>query len=292
MTIQEIQQRVTSALWSRTVRDEIHRRQIVYASQELLAMAAAQEGFEHRRALYALLAENLPEVSDMARRQMAQEQARLAWFCTAQPGDVYLLEAEDGPDGEPPEQILCASWADVPALAEQYRAHFLIRGDKLRWRVTKRRILTRDDAEALPGDMAWCTLDDELQALSLQWWLPSRAERGGFPADCLIDEAPRYPLCIPAWSYVKYSWQGWEEYGLLWLTGFEEAMESAAAVIPLDADHMADRDESGRWGHIHVSLADVEAIAAEKLPAGLLAQAEVYRAWLVAASQRLKQEEV
>lgn len=284
MTERELQRRVTAGIWSQTVREEIERRGIVYAPQELLAIAAAGKDFAHRQALYAQLAEHLPAIAGMARRQSGQEQTRLDGFCRAQPGDVYLLDAVDDPDREAPEPVLCGSWADALALAEAYRAHYWPRGGRVAFRVTKRRILTA--ADALPGDSAWCCLDDGLRVQSLHWWLPEKVEAGGFPGDCLAETAPRYPLCIPAWSYVKYRWQGWEQYGLLWLTGAEEAMEPDAAIIPLDAAHMADRDEEGRWGHVHVSLADVEPVSVDALPPSLRDAAQEFRAWLMAQMEQ------
>ena len=201
---------------------------------------------------------------------------------------MYSLSAADGRCSEPPGEILCASWAAALAQAERYREFYRPFFDKspLCFTVTKRRLLQADTDWAHEAE-GWCSLGDDLRVQAVRRW--REEDCGGdcdeCPEECVHREAAAYPLCLEPWGFVRYRWSGWENYAVCWLTGHEEAMEHDTALIPLDDEHMADRDEDGFFGHVHVPLADVEPVTAQELPEGIRAAAVEFQAWLLRKEQ-------
>lgn len=289
MEYRDIQRRVTACIWSEKTRREIENRGIVYSPMALLRIVMdAEQAHAGRQALYALLAENLPEIAAAARKQAAREQEDLAWFCGGGPGIVYALSATDSRCSEPPGELLCASWEAVLSQAERYREFYrpFFGKGSLTFTVTKRPLLQTDTDWEHEAE-GWCDLDDALRVQRVRRWRADdcHGDCDDCPEECVHREPAVYPLCLAPWGFVRYRWGGWENYAVCWLTGHEEAMEHDAALIPLDDTHMADRDEDGFYGHIHVPLADVEPVTAQELPEELRTAAVEFQAWLMRKSR-------
>lgn len=289
MEHQDIQRRVISCIWSEKTRREIESRGIVYSPMGLVRIVMDAEGEQQcRQELYALLAETLPEIAAIARKQAAREQADVQWFCGGGPGIVYGLSATDGRVSEPPGEILCASWEAVLSQAERYREFYrpFFGEGPLSFTVTKRPLLQENTDWAHEAE-GWCSLDDALRVQRVHRWRADdcHGDCDDCPEECVHREPAVYPLWLEPWGFVRYRWGDWEDYAVCWLTGHEEAMEHDAALIPLDDAHMADRDKDGLYGHIHVPLADVEPVTAEELPEGLRAAAVEFQEWLMRKAQ-------
>lgn len=294
MNCQEIQRRIVANVPSAGFRASVERTGHAFSPQELLKLAVDHAPDHMRRQeLLSLLAENMPKIAEHARALRAHGQRLMADFLMPQEGTVYeLVISEEGAFSQ--DRYLCADWDAAQETLRWYRAEYAdldeADGGADDCCIFKRRILREAGADG--DELGWCRVGVDGAVLMVDM-NDDTCEWGPCPRDCAACQRPclncqddvACPPFVRPWDFVRYpGLRGWTAYGVAAPQRDPEALSQEVTVYPLSPETVHLREPHAVFcTHRHVSVATVEVVPPEALPASLQEKAAAYRAWLMEA---------
>lgn len=271
MTYQEIQDRIVSAFWSRTLKEEIARRGYVFPPEKLLGLAYKSAKTDAQRLeRMKLFAGHIPETAEHARLVIRWMEDCLEQFKSAETGTVFEVRIDsDGTDDS--IRYLCTTFDGCLDTIDQHyikstcdketenACHSIIRHRVLRPGESIDRY-EEQYAELGPGRI----LAHIPKGMTCEYG-ECEGDCQDCPHPCVDCTEDLIPEWIPDLSPVRYRWLRREGFGCV-LSGGCDSWE--AYIIPLDSSMFEEGLEEYRacLHHEHIPWPDVEVISPDELP--------------------------